>query len=118
MAELVNCIYDSGLEQIFPQLLTSLCQAQQEMTKKTFQSRINCRGTTASERSREARARKFARAGKLQDRTRARIKKCARKEKCKKTLKATYGYVENIKQSSESDSLSLRSAGLTRASSS
>ena len=45
-------------------------------------------------------------------------KKRAKKEKFKKTLKATYGYVENIKQVSESDSLFLRSAGLTRAASS
>ena len=42
------------------------------------------RGATASGRSREARARQIARAGKLQDKTHARLKKCARKEKARR----------------------------------
>ena len=46
-----------------------------------------CRGATASGRSRDARARKAARAWKLQDRTCAQINKRARKEKYKKPLK-------------------------------
>ena len=42
---------------------------------------MDCCGATASGRSREARARQIARAGKLQDKTRARLKKRARIEK-------------------------------------
>ena len=48
---------------------------------------LYCRGAMASGRSRDARARKAARAWKIQDRMRARINNRARKEKYKKPLK-------------------------------
>ena len=44
----------------------------------------HCRGATASGRSREVRARQSVRAGKLQDKTRARLKKRAWKEKARR----------------------------------
>ena len=57
--------------------------------KRSYGKRYDssCRGATASRRSRDVRARKAVRALKLQDRTRARINKRARKEKYKKPLK-------------------------------
>ena len=59
----------------------------QDLIACAISAHLHCRGATASGRSRDARARKAARAWKLQYRTRAQINKRARKEKYKKPLK-------------------------------
>ena len=79
-------------------------------------SGINCRGETASGRSREARARQIARAEEPQAQD-ARATKQARPETKKQggtRVKNTVKLKLQVK-ASESYSLSLRSAGLTRA---
>ena len=83
--------------------------------------RSHCRGSTARERSRDARARKAVSTWKLQSRTRTRVNQNAWKEisGSRKITDVPYinGYVGNQVKPVNEDSLSLRSAGLTRAAS-
>ena len=78
----------------------------------------NCHGETASGRSREARARQIAPAGNHKYKTRARLKKRTQKQKARRQSNKSTVKLKLSSQASESYSLSLRSAGLTRAASS
>ena len=53
--------------------------------------KMNCRGETASERSREERARQIARAGKPQEQNARATKKAHPEKKSKKTVESIYG---------------------------